>query len=124
MEGSGWAGRWGGAACAVAGCTPMLFALITGAAGVTSAQAMAMPAMAPGWVTALGTVSWPLLLVSVALLVWSFWRTSALPRTVAYIATAGLVINQLHMTPWIFGPSMLLLLVAFAVSVRGVRRAA
>jgi hypothetical protein len=101
---------------------PMLFALAAGGAGAAGAQAMAMvpmsmgTAMTPGWVTALGMWSWPLLFVSVALLVWSFWRASPVSRGLAYIAVALLIVNRLDMTPWLFFPAMALLAGALALS--------
>lgn len=130
---SEWAGRWGGAACVVAGCMPMLFALLVGAAGATGAQVMgatmtagqSMPGSAsqlPAWVAALGAASWPLLIVSAALLVWSFWRTRIVPRTVAYAGVAVLIANQLHMTPWLFFPALALLAAGFVLSYVSVRR--
>ena len=100
----------------------MLFALAAGSAGVAGAQAMAMvpmsmgAAMTPGWVTALGMWSWPLLVVSGALLLWSFWRASPVSRALAYIAVALLVVNRLDMTPWLFFPAMALLAGAFVLS--------
>lgn len=114
-----WTGRWSGAACAVAGCMPMLFGLAAGAAGAVGAQAMGSmmgSMMVPGWVTALGSVSWPLLLLSAALLVWSFWRTRAAVRAVAYAGVAVLLANQTHMTPWLFFPGMGLVALAFVLS--------
>ncbi len=122
-----WAGRWGGAACAVAGCMPLLFTLVAGttaAAGSAAPMMMAMPlagAVTPAWVQALGTASWPLLAASVLLLGWSFWRAAALPRGLAYLAAAALIANRLHMTPWIFFPSMALLVAGFALSYAGRR---
>lgn len=140
-----WAGRWGGAACAVAGCVPMLAALaagVTGAAGAEVAGAaragaaatsgtMMMPVMgaaavgtsgaaaAPGWVAALGDASWPLLIVAAGLLVWSFWRTSGAARVVAYTGVAALIVNQLHMRSWLFLPAMALVAGGFVLSYVG-----
>lgn len=115
-----WASRWGGAACAVAGCMPMLFALLAGTAGATGAQAMNSTMMmgtpVPSWVTALGSVSWPLLILSVALLVWSFWRTPAAVRIVAYFGVLMLVVNQFSMRPWLFFPALALLAAGFALA--------
>lgn len=119
-----WPLRWTGAACAVAGCMPMLFALVAGVAGATAAQGMAMTMSGPMgaqpvWVTDLGTVSWPLLLVSAGLLVWSFARTAPRARAVAYVGVAGLIINQLNMTPWVFFPAMALVVAGFWLGRRG-----
>lgn len=105
-----WASRWGGAACAVAGCMPMLFALLAGTLGATGAQAMGSSMMTtqgmmtnsfqkPAWVAYLGMASWPLLIVSVALLIWSFWRTAPFPRSVAYAGVFMLIVNEFYMRP-------------------------
>jgi len=115
-----WLARWTGAACAVAGCMPMLAALVGGMAGASTGMAMGMMAPAtPGWITALGSLSWPLLVVSAALLVWSFHRTSPRARTVAYAGVALLVVNQLSMTLWLFLPAMALVAIAFALARAG-----
>ncbi len=128
-----WLPRWGGAACAVAGCMPMLAALFGGAAAAAGSQGMGMMASSmgggmtagtAGWVTALGNLSWPLLIVSVALLVWSFARTAARARAVAYAGVGLLVVNQLAMTPWLFLPALALLAIAFALAKIGRRSAA
>ena len=123
-----WAGRWGGAACAVAGCMPMLATFVAGLSGAAGAGAAAAASgmgmgmvagtgpVVPGWVTALGSVSWPLLLVSAALLVASFWRTPPRPRAVAYLGVAVLLANQLHMRTWLFFPGMALVGAGFAMA--------
>ena len=124
-----WLPRWGGAACAVAGCMPMLAALVGGAAAAAGSQGMGMMGSAmgsatgggmtagtAGWVTALGNLSWPLLIVSVGLLLWSFARTAPRARVVAYAGVGLLVVNQLAMTPWLFLPALALLAIAFALA--------
>jgi hypothetical protein len=135
-----WAGRWGGAACAVAGCMPMLAAFAAGlsgaagagaaaaaggmAAGMGMAPAVGAAPAVPGWVSALGSLSWPLLLGSAALLVASFWRTPPLPRAVAYAGVAVLLANQMHMRGWLFFPGMALEGAAFALAWAGRRHGA
>lgn len=126
-----WAGRWTGAACAVAGCMPMIFTLLVGAAGAAGAQAMAMTTgmtangvMLPGWVQDLGSLSWPLFLLSAALLVWSFWRSRAAVRALAYAGVAVLLINQTHMTLWLFFPGLALVAAAFGLAFAAGRVAA
>lgn len=125
-----WAGRWGGAACAVVGCVPLLFTLVagTGAAVASAGTQMMMTAPVatatlepPAWVRALGQASWPLLAASVVLIVWSFWRTAPLPRALAYGAAVVLIANRLHMTAWLFFPAMALLAAGFVVAHRGRR---
>lgn|GEM_PF-3726515 len=123
-----WPGRWTGAACAVAGCMPMLFGLLAGTAGAAGAQAvgsmMGGAVMVPAWVSALGAASWPLLLASAALLVWSFWRTRFPARAVAYAGVAVLIANQTHMTPWLFFPGLALIVLGFTLAYTGTRPAA
>lgn len=119
-----WLGRWFGIACGVAGCAPMLAALVGGVAGAVGAQGMGAGAVGmvgpaggvPGWAAVLGQLSWPLLVVSVVLLVASFWRTRPLPRAVAYLGVALLVVNQFGMTPWLLLPALALVLVAFLLA--------
>ncbi len=120
-----WAGRWVGAACAVAGCTPMLFAAVAGTAGSVGAQGVrlvmggmagGMRPMVPGWVVWLGAASWPLLLLSTGLLLWSLWRAPGMGRLLAYGGVALLLINQFHMRLWLFIPALLLLFGGFAAS--------
>ena len=128
-----WLPRWGGAACAVAGCMPMLAALFGGAAAAAGSQGMGMMASTmgsamgsatgggmtagtAGWVATLGSLSWPLLIVSVGLLLWSFARTAPRARAVAYAGVGLLVVNQLAMTPWLFLPALALLAIAFALA--------
>ena len=114
-----WAGRWAGAACAVAGCTPLLFAALAGTAGAVGTQGVQMgmaggTAMTPGWVAALGAASWPLVLLSIGLLVWSLWRAPLLARALGYAGTALLLANQFYMRLWLFLPALLLVLAGFA----------
>jgi hypothetical protein len=125
-----WMGRGAGAVCAVAGCMPMLAALVGGAAGSatsnlmmgSSMMAAASPPREPAWVVGLGQFSWPLLIVSAALLIWSFRRTGPLPRGLAYASVALLVVNRLAMTPWIFFPAMGVLAIAFVVAYMAARQ--
>jgi chromate transport protein ChrA len=128
--GTEWAGRWGGAACAVAGCVPLLFTLVagTGAAVASASTQMMMTTPVatatlepPAWVRALASASWPLLAAAVVLIVWSFWRTTPLPRALAYAAAAVLIANRLHMTAWLFFPAMALLAAGFVVAQRARR---
>lgn len=126
-----WMGRGAGAACAIAGCAPMLAALIGGAAGSATSNAMmgasmmsvASHAAEPAWIAVLGQLSWPLLVVSAALILWSFRRTAPLPRILAFVSVALLVINRLNMTPWVFFPAMGVLAVAFFGAYRAARPA-
>lgn len=121
-----WLGRWGGAACAVAGCAPMLFAVVAGSAGAAGAAMTGMGTvamgMAPAWVRVLGGLSWPLLAASVLLLLWSFWRAPPPARAVAYAGVALLLYNQLHMRTWLFAPGLGLVLLAFLLARAGVGR--
>ena len=122
-----WWGRGLGMACGVAGCAPMIASLVGGVIGAVGAQGMQAGAMGmgmrtatastvPGWVAVLGRFSWPLLILSVLLLISSFWRTRPLARTVAYIGVGLLIINQLNMTPWLFLPAMAALVLAFLLA--------
>ncbi len=118
-----WFGRGAGAACAVAGCMPMLAALIGGAAGSAAANVGSTMMMAPvshpteaGWLVLLGRLSWPLLLVSIGLIVWSFWRTARLARALSFVSVALLVVNRLDMSIWWFLPAMAVLAAAFLTS--------
>ncbi len=122
-----WWGRGLGMACGVAGCAPMLASLVGGVIGAVGAQGMQTEAMGmgmttstgsaiPGWVVMLGRFSWPLLILSVLLLIISFWRTRTLSRTVAYIGVGLLILNQLNMTLWLFLPAMAALVLAFLLA--------
>jgi hypothetical protein len=121
-------GRGAGAACAIAGCMPMLAALVGGAAGSATANYMmgamsaAPQSVEPPWIVALGQFSWPLLIVSAALLIWSFRRTAPLAQGLAYASVALLVINRLDMTPWVFFPAMAVLAVAWVAAYLTARR--
>jgi hypothetical protein len=122
-----WLPRWTGAVCAVAGCMPMLAAFLGGLAGAAGAQgsgmAMGMMAASPtppaAWITDLGHLSLPLLVVSAALLLWSFYRTEPRARAVAYAGVVLLIVNQISMTLWLFLPAMVLLAIAFALARAG-----
>ncbi len=104
----------------------MIAGLVGGMVGAVGAQGMQTEAMGmmaaptgntvPGWVTMLGRFSWPLMMVSVILLIASFWRTRPLSKTVAYFGVGLLVINQFHMTPWLFLPAMAALVAAFVLA--------
>ena len=126
-----WMGRGAGAVCAVAGCMPMLAALVGGAAGSATSTLMMGSSMMPvashpsepAWVVGLGQFSWPLLIFSAGLLIWSFRRTAPLPRGLAYGSVVLLVANRLAMTPWIFFPAMGVLAIAFVVAYMTTRQA-
>jgi hypothetical protein len=108
---------------------PMLAALVGGAAGSAASNVMmgstmmasASHPVEAGWLVLLGRLSWPLLLVSVGLIIWSFRRTAPLPRALAYLSVALLVVNRLDMSLWWFVPAMAVLAAAFVVSALGQR---
>ena len=105
----------------------MLFAVAAGTAGAAGAAmtgaGVLAAGMAPAWVRVLGALSWPLLLASALLLLWSFWRAPPTARAVAYAGVALLLCNQLHMRTWLFAPGLGLVLLAFLLARGGIGRA-
>lgn len=113
----------------------MLVGMLGGVAGAVSAQGMSVSAaMMTGpvagtgvgatpvsWVAWLGRLSWPLLVVSILLLLVSFWRARPPARAVAYAGVALLVVNQFGMTPWLFLPALILVLTGFVLAATGRR---
>lgn len=119
--GAEWGTRWTGAACAVVGCGPLLLTALAGAAGAAGAQAAGVMGRGMGmaaagtWSMLLQDLSWPLLAVSVVLLLWSFRRAQLPARLAAYAGVAVLVINRLHMTLWFFLPALALVALGFVL---------
>ncbi len=116
--GTEWGTRWTGAACAIVGCAPLLLTALAGATGAVGAQAVGVMGggMAAGaWSMLLQDLSWPLLAVSAALLLWSFRQARLPARLAAYAGVMVLVINRLHMTLWLFLPALILLALGFVL---------
>lgn len=114
---------------AAASCGVMLVGVIAGAVGVAGAGAaggmagMAQSSSSPQIVSILDHASLPLLLISVAVMVWGvWWGRNASAKILVLLGSAVLLINQWHMHWVLLIAGLLIVASAYAVLWRQARK--